>query len=66
MRFALVLALGTALATAGMAQAQTAPAPGTPIVKDGYKSPRTAFGQPDLQGVWSSASITPINRRAQP
>lgn len=65
MRFALVLALGTALATAGMAQAQTARAPGTPIVKDGYKSPRTAFGQPDLQGVWSSASITPINRRAE-
>lgn len=65
MRFALVLALGTALAAVGMAQAQTAPAPGTPIVKDGYKAPRTAFGQPDLQGVWSNASMTGINRRAE-
>ena len=65
MRIALVLALGTALAATGLALAQTGPAPGTPIVKDGYKAPRTAFGQPDLQGVWSSASITPINRRAE-
>jgi hypothetical protein len=64
MRFALVLALGTALATAGMAYAQTEPTPGTPIVKDGYKAPRTAFGQPDLQGVWSNASLTPPNRPA--
>jgi hypothetical protein len=63
-RFALVLALGTALATTGLAYAQTAPAPGTPIVKDGYKAPRTAFGQPDLQGVWSNASLTPPNRPA--
>jgi hypothetical protein len=63
-RFALVLALGTALATSGLASAQNTPVPpGTPIVKDGYKAPRTAFGQPDLQGVWSNASLTPITRR---
>jgi len=47
-----------------MAYAQSEPAPGTPIVKDGYKAPRTAFGQPDFQGVWSNASLTPIARPA--
>jgi hypothetical protein len=27
-----------------------------------YKAPRTAFGQPDLMGFWSSASLTPLTR----
>ena len=30
-----------------------------------YKAPRTAFGQPDLQGVWSNATITPLSRPAK-
>ena len=27
-----------------------------------YKAPRTAFGQPDLMGFWSSATLTPVSR----
>src|SRR5262245_44565570 len=27
-----------------------------------WTSPRTAFGQPDLQGTWSNASNTPFER----
>ena len=29
-----------------------------------YKAPRTSFGQPDLGGVWSNASLTPESRPA--
>src|ERR1700737_3675846 len=28
----------------------------------GYTSPRTGFGQPDLQGVWANNSATPFER----
>ena len=61
MRRALVLALGTALATSGLAiaaaQAQTAkPA------ASAYKAPRNAMGQPDLSGYWSNATLTPLTR----
>ena len=58
MRLALALALGTALATSGLAQAQTPPAPAASAQ---YNAPRTAFGQPDLQSVWSNASLTPLS-----
>jgi hypothetical protein len=27
-----------------------------------YKAPHNAFGQPDLEGVWTNATITPFNR----
>jgi hypothetical protein len=27
-----------------------------------YKAPRNEFGQPDLQGVWTNATITPLER----
>ncbi len=27
-----------------------------------YKAPRTAYGQPDLQGNWTTATITPLTR----
>ena len=33
-----------------------------PAVSAGYKAPRTAAGQPDLQGVWSIASLTVLER----
>ncbi len=44
-----VLGLSAAvLAMAGAATAQT------------YHAPRTAYGQPDLQGNWTNATITPF------
>jgi hypothetical protein len=36
-----------------------------PAFAQGYKAPRTALGQPDLQGVWSNATITPLTRPAK-
>lgn len=30
-----------------------------------YKAPRNAFGQPDLEGVWSNASLTSLERGPQ-
>ena len=50
------LVLGTAMATPVMAQ--TSPA----LIAKGYKTPRTALGQPDLSGVWSNATITRLER----
>jgi hypothetical protein len=32
---------------------------------DGYKSPKNAMGQPDITGVWSNATTTPVERRAE-
>src|SRR5678815_162490 len=37
----------------------------TPSASNGaapYKAPRTSLGQPDLQGVWTNATITPLSR----
>ena len=31
---------------------------------DGWELPRTAWGDPDLQGVWTSATLTPLERPA--
>jgi hypothetical protein len=36
-----------------------------PRTEPGYKTPRLAIGQPDLQGVWSNASNTRLTRPAQ-
>jgi hypothetical protein len=33
-----------------------------PAGQANYKAPRTWFGDPDLQGVWSTATITPLQR----
>ncbi|HMN46503.1 MAG TPA: hypothetical protein PKE27_18145 [Povalibacter sp.] len=30
-----------------------------------YEAPRTAFGQPDLQGNWTNATLTPLEREAK-
>jgi hypothetical protein len=30
-----------------------------------YKAPRTPYGQPDLQGIWSNATVTPLQRPLQ-
>src|SRR5687768_13737865 len=44
--------------SAAPAQAQTDPA----VAAKGYKAPRNAWGQPDLSGVWSPATITRLER----
>ena len=69
LRRAALLSLGTALVTGVMlvpsllsTAAEPAPAADS---KSAYKAPRLAFGQPDLQGVWSNATLTPIARRAE-
>jgi hypothetical protein len=42
------------------------PASGQSAVNDalpeGYKAPRTPDGRPDLQGIWSNAVLTPLER----
>ncbi len=53
-RFAVSLALSL---LAGSALAQPRPA--------AYHAPRTAYGQPDLQGNWTTATITPLTRDAK-
>ncbi|HTE42038.1 MAG TPA: hypothetical protein VK629_14530 [Steroidobacteraceae bacterium] len=35
------------------------------VAQQKYKAPRTEYGQPDLQGVWTNATITPLQRSAQ-
>jgi hypothetical protein len=32
---------------------------------DGYKPPKNAMGQPDISGVWSNATTTPVERRPE-
>jgi len=64
MHRATVLALGLMLGAAPLAMAPPALAApnGTTAA---YKAPRNAFGQPDLSGYWSNASLTPIVRPAK-
>src|SRR5690242_15405865 len=58
-RWLLVAAGAAALApSAPPAMAQTSPA----AIAKGYHAPRTAFGQPDISGVWSNATITRLER----
>jgi hypothetical protein len=35
-----------------------------PAAADTYKAPRTSDGQPDLQGFWTNATLTPVERPA--
>ncbi|HEV7690333.1 MAG TPA: hypothetical protein VGO52_05905 [Hyphomonadaceae bacterium] len=51
---ALLAALAVA-ASAGIADAQS-------LHQFGYKAPRTSWGVPDLEGVWSNASVTDMQR----
>jgi hypothetical protein len=76
MRRALILALGTAIATTGATLvAQAAPARTVkaaaaaavdPTIRQrGWKTPRTAWGDPDLGGYWSNATMTPLMRNTK-
>ncbi|MBS0333098.1 MAG: hypothetical protein JSS35_10050 [Proteobacteria bacterium] len=49
----LALAAGASLAAAAAHAAEP------------YKAPRTAFGQPDIGGYWSNATLTPTQREAR-
>jgi hypothetical protein len=63
MKRSLVVVLGAAICVTpivAIAQ-QTAKAPGAKT----FKAPRNAFGQPDLGGQWTNATITPVARPAQ-
>jgi hypothetical protein len=57
MRFR-TLALAASLLVSAPVLAQAAQAPA-------YQAPHNAFGQPDLSGVWTNATITPLTRPAK-
>ncbi|THD81955.1 MAG: hypothetical protein E7812_03875 [Phenylobacterium sp.] len=70
MRRLTVLALGTALATTGLALAvhaapAKAPAADPTVRQPGWSPPKNAFGQPDLSGYWSNATMTPLFRNVK-
>ncbi|MDE0004821.1 MAG: hypothetical protein OXQ29_19190 [Rhodospirillaceae bacterium] len=57
--------LVVALVGAGMAMAAPVFGQALPGFDPDYKAPRTADGQPDLQGIWSNAILTPLERPAE-
>ena len=63
MRLVLILALGTALSTAGLALA--APHGDPTVTPKGWTPPRNSVGQPDLAGYWSNATMTPLTRNTR-
>jgi hypothetical protein len=77
LRYALILALGTALSvglvaasaqtpvkTAAAAQAAAAPKYDPTKPYPAYTAPRLKIGQPDLQGTWSNSTLTKMTRPA--
>jgi hypothetical protein len=64
LRCAVSLGVTAALLAAPVA-GQTPAARPTPVVKPGYVVPRTPDGRPDLQGVWTNASSTELQRPAR-
>jgi hypothetical protein len=58
-----MLFLGTALAAAPLAAlAADAPAAAKAAAPAAFKAPKNAFGQPDLSGFWTNATLTPMTR----
>ena len=47
------------------AAAEAAPAAGDQGSREAWELPRTAWGDPDLRGTWSYASLTPLERPGQ-
>jgi len=71
MRRLMVLAVGTALCTTGLAAAAPAAKPAArpaataadpTIPQPGWAPPKNAWGQPDLSGYWANATLTPLTR----
>ncbi len=56
-RYHSLIWLTVILATAGTVSSQE-----PSLFEASYEPPRTAFGHPDLQGVWSNAMLTPLER----
>ena len=60
------LALFWAAPVCAQAPSAAAPRAGeTPTAATNWKAPRTPDGQPDLEGVWDTASMTPLERPAE-
>jgi hypothetical protein len=57
--------LAMAAAAVALAAAPTLAAAQAKPAASAYKAPRNAWGQPDLQGIWTNATITPLERPAQ-
>ena len=53
------------LAASVFAQTPAAPATGKPAAKKSWIPPHTPDGHPDLQGVWTNATLTPLERPPQ-
>ncbi len=70
MRYALILALGTALSVGPVAAYAQAPAQPAAAKYDptkpypAYTAPRLKIGQPDLQGFWHNTTLTKMTRPA--
>ena len=62
MKRAILLAFGTALCVSPLAVAPAVAETKAAKPAAAYKAPRNAFGQPDLSGYWSNASLTPMMR----
>ena len=46
--------------------AMLAPAAAAGQPSEAPSSPRTAWGDPDLQGIWNNATLTPLQRPGEP
>jgi hypothetical protein len=63
--FAFVTAAAALIATWPLAGSLTAQASKPGAAKPGWSVPRTADGKPDLQGVWTNSTLTPLERPAE-
>jgi hypothetical protein len=58
------LAVFTAIGIAALGLGSSAQGPARQSATSAYSVPKNAFGQPDLEGVWTNDSITPLQRPA--